>query len=86
MKGKYTIDKNNDPTAYISNSDAIIDLEDAYKKFATLYLDYIDSETCSISREVAQEFCDKVSQKDFKKEVVEKSIKVNDNKNWINLL
>ena len=32
------MDKTNDPTAYISNSDAIIRMEDSCNKIATLYL------------------------------------------------
>ena len=54
MKEKYTIAKNNDPTAYNSNSDAIIDLEDVYNKIATLYLGNTDYETSDGTKEVTK--------------------------------
>ena len=66
------IEKANGPTTYISNIDAIIDLEYTYSKISILYLGNKDSETCDIPQEVTQNFFDKVSQKDFVKKVLEK--------------
>lgn len=57
-------------TAYISNYDAIIDLQGVYNKIATLYLGDRHSEICNIPKEFTQEFCNYVTQKDFEKKIV----------------
>ena len=60
MKEKYMIEKANDPTACISNSDAIIDLKDAYNKISTLHLGDRENEICDILEEGTKEFFDKL--------------------------
>ena len=43
MKERFMNDINNNPTAYISDSDAFLDLEDAYNRFTSLYLGEYES-------------------------------------------
>ena len=53
MKERFMNDINNNPTAYISDSDAFIDLEDAYNRITSLYLGEDEGQDYQLSEDIA---------------------------------
>ena len=67
MKERYMIDKSENPTTYISDSDAIMDIEDAYNKIASLYLGEDESEIDHLPHDFKVELTDQLAKKNFEK-------------------
>ena len=72
MKERYMIDKSENLTTYISDSDAIMDIEDAYNKIATLYLGEDESEIDHLPHDFKVELTDQLAKKNFEKKIIEK--------------
>ena len=72
MKEKYIVDKSENPTTYISDSDAIMDIEDAYNKITSLYLGEDESEIEHIPHDIKVELTDQLAKKSFEKKIIEK--------------
>ena len=68
MKERFMNDINNNPTAYISDSDAYLDLEDIYNRFTSLYLGEVEGQDGQLS----DDFADLTVKKDFEKKIIEK--------------
>ena len=66
------IDKSENPTTYISDSDAIMDIEDAYNKIASLYLGEDESEIDHLPHDFKVELTDQLAKKNFEKKIIEK--------------
>ena len=66
------IDKSENPTSYISDSDAIMDIEDAYNKIASLYLGEDESEIDHLPHDFKVELTDQLAKKSFEKKIIEK--------------
>ena len=65
MKEIYIVDKSENPTTYISDSDAIMDIEDAYNKITSLYLGEDESQIEHLPHDIKVEFTDQVAKKNF---------------------
>ena len=72
MKEKYMVDKSENFTTYISDSDAIMDIEDAYNKITSLYLGEDESQIEHLPHDVKVEFTDQLAKKSFEKKIIEK--------------
>ena len=72
MKEKYMMDKSEHPTTYISDSDAIMDMEDAYNKSTPLYLEENEGPVEHLLNDIKGEYSDKVAKKYFERRIVEK--------------
>ena len=67
------VDKSENPTAYISDSDAIMDIEDAYNKITSLYLGEEESQIEHLHYDFKVEITDQFAKKSFEKKTKEKS-------------
>ena len=72
MKEKYIVDKSENPTTYISDSDAIMDIEDAYNKITSLYLGEDESQIEHLPHDIKVELTDQLAKKNFEKKIIEK--------------
>ena len=70
MKEKYMMNKSNNSTA-ISDSGAIMDMEDAYNKITTLYLSEGEGQIEHLCNDIKEEFSDPIVKKDFERKIVE---------------
>lgn len=69
MKEKYMVNKSENPTTYIADSDAIMDIEDAYNKITSLYLGEDESQIEHLPHDIKVELTDKVAKKRFEKNI-----------------
>ena len=72
MNERYMIDKSEIPTKYTSDSDAIMDIEDAYNKIASFYLGEDESEIDHLPHDFKVELTDQLAKKNFEKKIIEK--------------
>ena len=72
MKERDMVDKSENPTTYISDSDAIMDIEDAYNKIASLNLGEDESEIDHLPHDFKVELTEQLSKKNFEKKIIEK--------------
>ena len=72
MNERYMMDKSENPTKYLSDSDAIMDIEDAYNKIASLYLGADESEIDHLPHDFKVELTDQLAKKNFEKKIIEK--------------
>ena len=66
------MDKSENPTTYISDSDAIMDIEDAYNKIRSLYLGEDESQIEHLPHDIKVELTDQLAKKSFEKKIIEK--------------
>ena len=66
------VDKSENPTTYISDSDATMDIEDAYNKITSLYVGEDESEIEHLPHDIKVELTDQLAKKSFEKKIIEK--------------
>ena len=66
------MDKSENPTTYIPDSDAIMDMEDAYNKITSLYLGEEESQIEHLPHDIKVKLTDKLAKKNFEKNIIEK--------------
>ena len=71
MKERYMVDKSINPTTYISDSDAIMDIEDAYNKITSLYLGVDESQIEHLPHDIKVELTDQLAKKSFEKKIID---------------
>ena len=71
MKEKYMMNKSNNPTTNISDSDTIVDMADAYHKITTFYLEEDEGQVEHLLNNTKEQFSDKVAKKYFERKIVE---------------
>ena len=66
------MDKSENPTKYLSDSDAIMDIEDAYNKITSLYLGTDESDVDHLPHDFKVELTDQLAKKNFEEKIIEK--------------